>query len=427
MSNSDYKMGTIPEQTAYRVKKRVSKQKDKEKSAEVGLTAATLTGLAAKAGMQVVRDSRKPVKKVIAKKLKKAKEFKKQAESDFYDNPDVELPEETKKRVKGAKKARKAIMGYKLERIQKKKDINANNIKYTPDNPALTKKNNMWDMKDQVREMPAGVDIIGQESGGMFVKEAKPDSKYAKDISPLERKKLHMNRGGIRQEPISETRKRIMNRIIMQEQLGDKGTDTYFYRKKKGSPITMAQEIITPSTQYEVPSKRIKYLEDSVDVKYRDRNALIKAAIKKGIIPKDIHFDNFGYDDKGKPKIMDLGHSASSDYEKLVSQSKFRKALNSTKNVMSPKNKRLYIKMAKQLAKRLPAIGYILGIGSAALSSNPVQAMGEMLTPFDSVGKGSDLASQYRKELAKDPSSNAKMKLEQAKRLKESRQQRKSR
>lgn len=189
----------------------------------------------------------------------------------------------------------------------------------------------------------------------------------------------------------------------------------------------MAQEIITPSTQYEVPSKRIKYLEDSVDVKYRDRNALIKAAIKKGIIPKDIHFDNFGYDDKGKPKIMDLGHSASSDYEKLVSQSKFRKALNSTKNVMSPKNKRLYIKMAKQLAKRLPAIGYILGIGSAALSSNPVQAMGEMLTPFDSVGKGSDLASQYRKELAKDPSSNAKMKLEQAKRLKESRQQRKSR
>lgn len=355
---------TIPDQTAYRVKKRVTKDKDRERGAEVGLTAAAGAALASVLGMGAIKQDRQgkiKIKQEPVKKMKIAREFKKIAESDFYDNPDTPLPESTRKQAEKARKARNAISEYKKEAIRQRG----------------------WQMAE---EMPQGVDVIGGEVNGMFVKEAKPDSVWRKDLHPKTKRRLLMNRGGFRGEPSADTRKRIMNRIIMQEQLGSMGTDTYFYRRKKGSPITMAQELITPAKDRVFKYDEIPFDMDRIDVLRRDRSRLIKGAERRGIVPDDIHYSNFGYDEAGNPKIMDLGHSATSDYEKLVRQSKFRKALNSTKNVMSPKNKRLYIKMAKQAAKRLPMIGAIASGVGIATAPNVAEAATDFAIDAGSMG-----------------------------------------
>ena len=380
-------------------------RKDKEKKIEVGLTAAVGAGVATVAGMEAAKRTKKPKKSLSIKKAIAEKKL-----SKLLDDPDIPLTPELQKQYEGAKKSRKAIMKYKLNRIDDNRTVDRMNKIRGKWKPGKVTKGN------SVPYMAQGIDVIGEEAGGMFVKEAKPDSIYKKDMTPKNRKRYGMARGGYRGEPIKDSRKRIINRILMQESLGDAGVDTHFYRKGKGKPVTMAQELLSVPKSDTAPTPKM----------YQDRNRVMGAMRDKGLIPEDMHFGNIGYDVQGNPKPIDLGHSAAGDYERFTGEKKLRKALD-TKNVASKTNKRLYSKMAKKAAKRLPSVlgplGWLATAAGIAMAPNKAEAAllagidagsAGVMAPSD-IG-GGDLPPQ---ELAKRKAYNAKMRLQQAQKMKQ--------
>jgi hypothetical protein len=400
---------TIPDDTAYRVKKRVSKEKDKQRNTEVALTAAAATALASAVGMTAARKL-KGTRKAPDIQLEKAKKMSRI--SRLLDDPDVPLPRDLEEQYSKSRKARNAISGYKKDRIKLLRSAEKSAEVYGHDygmTPNQAKK--YYTGSKLERKTKQGVDAMGHISEGMFVKEAKPDSIYRGDVSPSYRKRNQMVRK--KSNPISKTRKNMMNRVILQEGLGDLGADTFFYRKKKGSPVTIAQELLSVGLQGD------NYLESKINF-LKDREELRKKADKLGIDLRDLHDDNIGYTPAGKAKVVDVGHSRfKADYEGMVTNKKLKKAVEKTKNVMSPMNKRLYIKKAKQFAKRLPMIGGLITAGGILTAPNKAEAAIEegidtasmgLLTPDTNVG--GDLPPEV---LRKQQAHNRLMQLEQLK------------
>lgn len=320
-------------------------------------------GLVGVAAARKILKKKKPENKGL-----KAIKSNRQAMAKLLDDPDTPLTPELRKQYEGAVKSRKSIMEYKLK---------ANKAKRTP-----------------ILNYNMGVDMIGRKAGDRFVKETRADSvlkKYAKGKIKKQFKRL---------APVAEDRKRVINRVLMQNQLEDLGTDTYFYRKRKGAPVTLSQEVVKPMANmhwqdpYYRPTSEIK---DKIKL----------AAKKKGVRLMDMHDYNIGVDKDGKVKILDTGHSIIDDYEKTLTKPKLRKALQS-RNVVSPQNKRLYQKMAKKWAKRLPMIGYgLTGLGvllSSDRASAAEQALSDIATAglIDNVGRAEITPEEvYRIEMQK--------------------------
>jgi len=325
------------------------------------------------AGLAVAGGAAALTAKSLTKKktgLEVAKQ-KKVLRSAMLDDPDVPLSPELEKQYEGARKSRQAISEYKKKRL-KFRNYGYLNKKYAD--------------FEKARTMPQGIDMIGEKAGGKFVKEAKPDSIYSKGMTTKERKALQMQRGGYFKMPAKDIRKRIMNRALLQSQLGDAGVDTYFYRKRKGAPITMAQEILKPidKAQYKMVDGKITKLDHKMAAQ-----EMMMEMRQKGVIPQDMHAGNIGIDAKGRAKPIDLGHSMSGDYEYMLRKPEIRKAIES-RNVMSKTNRRLYMKKAKQWAKRLPMIAPLIGAGMFATAPNKAKATEDIVTDTLTAGTGVD-------------------------------------
>ena len=436
-------------------------RRKKEKNIEVGLTAETGAGIAASIALQGVK--KKPKKSL----LQKASEAK-AAKSAMLDDPTVPLSPELQKQYEKAKAHRTSISNYKKKRAFLK-GIDQNRLKEDssfwydtePNSPERAKQIKLDRQKD-VLKMSHGVDAIGGPSSTLdraarqelidqyykneyyrknrkfrvstkrprlsedametavkrtntFVKEAKPDSIYKKDLSPYMRKKHHFAGGGYHGTSKKVIRENMVNRVLMQSMLGDSGTETYFYRKKPGSPVTTSQQLLST-----IPDENILFPTPKI---LQDRELVIRNMYDNNILPRDMHPGNIGYDLVGRPKPLDLGHSKVRGYEKFIKSKEVKKALEA-KNVMSNTNKRLYMKMAKRHAMKLPGILAALGIAAAP---NPAEAAvdfgidmasGGLLTPGE-LGKG----TLPPEELAKRKTHNAKIRLQKLKEQQKLRQQ----
>jgi len=228
-----------------------------------------------------------------------------------------------------------------------------------------------------LKSMPQGVDMLGEPHEGRFVKAAKQDIPQRTKLSANQRRLHGFNRP--KGMPIKETRRRVMNRVFLQEALGDMGADSYFHRKKKGAPVTLSQEMVGDLGKLS-PEAREKAYKQMQDMHQR--------GVAKGVILKDVHMGNLGANAAG-------GHSVASDLERITGDPKIRKAVK-LKDVMSTRNKKLTMKYAKEkgakFAKGLKGAGLKvlpwMGPIAAALAykAGDAEAAFEIMDPSGSEG-----------------------------------------
>ena len=342
-------------------------------------------------------------------------------------------PNLEKYEIEQIKKAREALISYKkdakilrdMDEAELSRPPTVKDSKY----PSFSKEGANPYFREHQAGFRSGVDAVGKKKGDMFVKQAKRDSDLA---GPLRRevKKHSDKKFSINSEKARiRDNTRMKDRAVMQNLLGtgkrQVGTPTYVYEGPTGK-VSLMQQAMDTKTIEKMDEGAFKVIQQDVIDKAKDKPVKLT----------DIHSHNVGLDPRGNPKVIDVGHSyVDIDYARknpsLMGDMMQRFRIN------SPYNKARLLEAAKTTAKRLPMLaGKILkplgwGAAAAGIAAAPNKAMAatDFLLDEGSMGilQADDLGGDLPPHiLANQRAYNAKMRLEQAKRAKQLRQQRKN-
>lgn len=342
---------------------------DKQNRADEDYTLETIAGAAAAAKYAKKKSKDRIRMLTLINDLRKRGKGKKRP---FKYNDKKPLTKSQIARVKSSLKAREALKKYKQQATGVGEGVTT--LAY-----------------DEYR---MGDELVGKKIGDKFVKEAKRDSVLKKQLDPKSKKRLgftkrKMGRGvNEKYEGVEKIRRDMKDRVLNHELAGGISPDTDYAqftnvqgKRKPSAPVTIIQDYIesaTPAGGDYARKKAASELALSRGLELLDANPaniIIKNPANDGWLPGIKN-----------PQIIDLGYTRTSPTSVTK---KLNKNSLEDRNVVSPRNRRLTMRYAKQkgrnfskfagkIGRKLPILAGLMGVYD--LIDNPAQAAYDTVT-----------------------------------------------